>query len=85
MINLAYLFGSKKMILVGFDMQRTRERSHCHGDHPNSLNRFSDFRNWIQRFDALARDLKKEGVEVINATRQTALNCFKRLPLEAVL
>lgn len=34
---------------------------------------------------ALAGDLQADGVEVINASRNTALECFRRLPLEGIL
>ncbi len=34
--------------------------------------------------DRIAGDLKSEGVEVINASRQTALTCFPRAPLESL-
>lgn len=84
-INLVYLMGAKKIILLGFDMQRTKGQSHWHGDHPKELNRHSDFGNWRGRFVSLARDLKKEGVEVINATRESALDCFERKTVEEVL
>lgn len=84
-INLVYLLGAKRIILMGFDMQRTNQKSHCHGDHPGSLNRFSPYGSWAKNFIQLARDLHEEGVEVINATRETALNCFKRQPIEEAL
>lgn len=84
-LNLAYLFGAKKIVLLGFDMQETDGRSHSHGDHPGSLNRQSNYKNWVRNYQALARDLRDAGVEVINATRQTALLCFKKATLEEAL
>jgi hypothetical protein len=38
--------------------------------------------DWVEKFKVLAKDLESEKVEVINATRETALECFKRVPLE---
>jgi hypothetical protein len=38
-----------------------------------------------QKFDALARDLRAEGMRVINATWETALRCFERMPLADAL
>lgn len=84
-INLVYLLGAKKIILIGYDMQQTNGKSHWHGDHPSSLNRHSDYKSWVYKFNSLARDLRKECIEVVNATRETALNCFDRAPLEEVL
>lgn len=87
-INLAYLLGASKIVLLGYDMQRDGEQVHFFGNHPyhkpgggptNSL-----MKDWCEKFVALARDLNNEGVEVINATRKTALTAFDRLVLEEV-
>lgn len=85
MINLAYLFGAARIILLGFDMQRTDGKSHHHGDHPGNLNKSLPFHTWMKKFPLIASDLKAEGVEVINCTRKTALNCFEKRSLEEVL
>jgi len=84
-INLVYHFGAKKIILLGYDMQRTDGKSHHHGDHPGELNRSLNFKEWIKKFNALAPELCAEGVEVINATRKTALDCFRKIKLEDAL
>lgn len=84
-INLAYLLGAGKIILLGYDMQMTGGKSHWHGDHPRNLNRSLALANWVKNFKVLARDLSEAGVEVINATRETALDCFKRAKLEECL
>lgn len=84
-LNLLYFLGAKKIILLGYDMKMKGNLSHWHGDHPNELNRFSNYKDWCQKFNQLAQDLKDEGVKVINATRETALNCFDRLSLEEAL
>lgn len=60
-------------------------RSHWFGDHPPPLRRGSNYARWIAEFDQLASDLKSEGVEVINASRATALTCFPRAPIEVAL
>ena len=84
-INLAYLLGAKKIILLGFDMQRTEKKSHWHGDHPRNLNRTSDMNGWIKNFCRLALDLRDESIKVINASRETALNCFEKNTIEEAL
>lgn len=85
-INLAYLFGAKKIILLGFDCKRgPNNESHHHGDHPGSLNREMPIKTWQQNFPILAKDLNDEGVEVLNSTRDTSLECFKRITLEDAL
>jgi len=84
-INLAYLWGASLIVLLGYDMQKTGGEAHFFGDHPSGLANGPDFNSIIPKFDPLAKELAAEGVEVINCTRQTALKCFKRQDLEAVL
>lgn len=84
-IGLAFDQGAERIVLLGFDMQDTGGRTHWHGDHPEGLRNASPFASWIGKFGQLAVDLQREGVVVINATRQTALSCFERMPLEKAL
>lgn len=84
-INLAYHFGVSRIILIGYDMQRTEGRSHWHGDHPKGLTNAEGVAKWASRFPQLAADLEREGVEVVNCSKETALNCFKRARLEDVI
>lgn len=85
-INLVYLFGAVKIILLGFDMKYgAKGKVHWHGDHVGSLNRGCPVGTFIKNFPALAEDLNKEGISVINATRDTALDCFPKTSLEDAL
>lgn len=84
-VHLAATFGASKIVLLGFDMQRTGGKHHWHGKHEGRLANGVGFRFWMENFQALARDLKARGVEVINATRETAMTCFPRAPLEEAL
>lgn len=78
-INLAYLFGSRDILLLGFDMGLgDNGEKHWHPDHPKGLVQAQPFKEWIHRFDKLADDLKAEGVRVTNCSRRTALTCFPR-------
>lgn len=81
-MNLAYLWGVRKMVLLGFDMQMTNGKQHYFGRHPYHDHGQGPsaalFRNWITQFHDLARDLKAAQVQVVNATRESALDCFNR-------
>lgn len=85
-VNLAICMGAARVILLGFDMQSMGGQAHHHGDHPRPLNNPSEqlFDGWIKEFDAAAQDVEP-GVEIINASRETALRCFPRAKLEDVL
>lgn len=84
-LSLAVLFGASKIMLLGYDMQKTGGRSHWHGDHPRGMGNGGNFEGWVKRFDRLSPLIRAKGVEVINATRQTALKCFPRLKIEEAL
>lgn len=84
-LNLAYLLGGRRIILLGYDMQKTGGKFHWFGDHPRTLRNPSAINKWARNFNHIANDMKREGVEVINATRETALDCFPRMPIDEAL
>jgi hypothetical protein len=84
-IHLATTFGATKIVLLGFDMQRTGGKEHWHGRHKGRLPNGQGFAGWMRQMAPLARDLERLGVTVVNCSRQTALRCFKRAPLEETL
>lgn len=76
------------IILLGFDcLARKSGKTHFHGDHPRPLKNPAapDFGRWVEAFNRLAPALHGLGIEVINCSRETALTCFPRKPLEDVL
>ena len=84
-INLAFHWGIRRMILLGYDMQHTGGKRHWHPNYPAGMDNATPVHAWRERFKPLARDLARAGVEVVNATRQTALTAFPRVELEAAL
>jgi hypothetical protein len=84
-LNLAVLFGARRILLIGFDLQPTGGRSHFFGDHPGALNQQIPFGSFRAAFEAAAPQLAEAGIVVVNCSRATALTCFPRLPLEEAL
>ena len=80
-INLAYHFGVKKIILIGYDMQHTDGKMHWHGDHPRGMNNPVNVSDWIPIYNDLSVVLKEKGIKVINCTLKTALMCFKKMDI----
>lgn len=78
------LFGAKRLLLIGFDMRRVNGLQHFFGSHPGAMNKDSDYPVWVRYFDAIARDLKEMGVEVINCSPASALYQFPKMRLEEV-
>ncbi len=84
-IGLAYTWGAARVILLGFDCQFSGGKRHWFGDHPRGLNNATGLEGWKRTFPKLAADAKKAGLEIVNATRETALDCFPRMRLADAL
>ena len=81
-ITLAANLGATKIILVGYDAQKTGGRSHWHEDYdrmPNAEN----IPAWAYGFLLARRDYLD--LDILNCSRQTALNMFPTPPLETAL
>lgn len=81
-MQLAARAGARRIILVGYDMQGD---GHWHEDHPEPIRKEFNFPFWIGHFNHAAAALALRGIEVLNASRETALKCFPRISLEAAL
>ncbi len=85
-VNFAALAGARRIILLGFDMNSPGGRKHFFGDHVGAtLNVAPAFHLFIRAFNAAAPVYQSRGIEVLNASRATALGCFPRVPLERLL
>jgi len=82
-INLAVHLGAARVVLLGYDMQRTGGREHWFGNHPNGSR--SPYDAFARRFASLVQPLRALGVSVVNCSRHTALTAFPRQPLLEVL
>jgi hypothetical protein len=82
-VNLAYHYGAKRIVLIGFTMQSIGGKSHYFGEHPNRQR--SPYRQFRERFATLVKPLHKVGVEVINCSRQSVLECFPKRDLRQTL
>jgi hypothetical protein len=77
-INLAYLHGATRIILLGYDMGY-KEKKHFFDDIKPRHSRDSDYKKWLAHFDKAAQMIP---IEIINCTRGGALNFFPRKTLE---
>lgn len=85
-IHLAAYFGASRIIMLGYDMQRTDGREHHYGKHAGKLANGKGFAEWIPALKPLLHDLKKYGLDIVNATRVTAIpdSWARRVPLEEI-
>jgi hypothetical protein len=87
-LNLAVQFGATGIMLVGFDMKQGTDGEHWYGR--NKWNQASNpieenYGRWRKAFTAVAVDLEKMGIGVINASPASALTCFRRRTIEQAL
>lgn len=80
-VNLAILFGARRIALVGFDMRTVNGRRHFFGDHPRGLRNTTGYEHFIAAFERAATMLPA-GVEIVNATPGSALTCFPRIDID---
>lgn len=84
-IALCAMRGAKRIVMLGYDCQHTEGRAHWHGNHPPGFGNAKNPHRWVDRFAQLAKVMRRQGVEVLNASRTTALECFPRVDLETAL
>lgn len=84
-ISLAVLAGSKKVIMLGYDCKHAGGKTHWHGDHPAPLGNAGSVAKWPEKFRQLSVYARQNGCQVLNASRDTALDMFPRVALEDVL
>ena len=84
-LNVAYLKGAKRIVLLGYDFRTIRGEKHWHAgyfwDRSSSMQYFAD---WARNFDDAAVQLRKAGVEVLNASLESLISAFPKIRLDQV-
>lgn len=86
-INLAYLMGASKIVLIGYDHKHTYGKRHWFGDHDSKKFKTNaeDTDRWLRNFKVLSDDLRHEGVDLVNCSIETAIDSCRRGKLEEEL
>lgn len=85
-ISLAVLGKADRVILLGYDCKPSGDgRKHWHADHPEPLTNAPSIDRWHAKFAKVAAYAKQQRVTVLNASRDTALDCFERGELAELL
>lgn len=86
-INLAVQFGATRLLLIGFDLN-DRSGVHWYGrNRGNGRNNPTqeNFRRWIAAFAASLSDFSRLGIDVVNASTNSAMTGFKKQTVERTL
>jgi hypothetical protein len=97
-ISIAIAAKAKRIVLLGADCQKTGGETHWHGDHPKAMrserarkawpdgmSNAGSMKKWPAQYKAAAMQAEIHGVELLNASRETALDCIRRVALEDVI
>ena len=93
-ISVAYWLGAKKVILLGFDMQidakNKAAKTHWHDEYPlrwdkKKSSHVNPYPKFLLYWPQIMRDAKRLGLEILNATPNSALNLFPKVTLESTL
>jgi len=85
-ISLASHLGAKKIVLLGFDMQLDPNgNSHWHKEYQMNPAKRSVFPRHLRGFPIIAADAKRMGIEILNASPESAIDDFPKMTVEAIL
>lgn len=89
-VNLAYHYGCRVILLLGWDM-RYGDRRHYFGEYPPPLLHFprtgpnGELAGLIREMETIAEQAPKIGLKVINCTPGSAMRCFPMMSLQSAL
>ncbi len=81
-INLAYHLGASLIILLGFDMYSDKGKFHWHNGYP--VKNRDNFEPMLKYFETIAEPLEDIGIEVLNASINSKIECFNKVTLEEI-
>lgn len=85
-MSLAILWGARRIVFIGLDMKLgPKGQEHWFGSYHDLTTPRNALGAFIKAFNHVAPQCVARGVEVINASRDTALECFPRMRLEDAL
>lgn len=80
-LNIAYHLKPARVILLGYDMKG----DHWFTNRPAKFKKNAPLTKFVQNFKIISREIKRENIEVVNCSPDTALNCFEQMNLADVL
>ena len=80
-INLAINQGAKRIFLLGFDMNADKG-THWHNEY---IQKKIPFKRHLIGYPQIAEDAKRMGVEIINLSQNSSIDCFKKDTVKNVL
>jgi hypothetical protein len=82
-INFAYHLGVKRVVLLGYDMQRVNGQPNWHKDHPAPQK--NPYFRFLRKAPNIKADAARLGLEIVNCTPGSALTQWPIMSLEEYL
>lgn len=86
-ISVAAHTGAKRIILLGFDMIDSGQGQWWHGLYKQRTMAAGQgvFKRHLRCFPAIAKDAKELGIEILNASPKSAIECFRKVNVKELL
>lgn len=86
-LNVAVLKGARRIVLLGYDYGNAGTTRHHYHDKYNWIlpRHLQSWSAWSEHYAAVALDCRKHGIEVINASPQSAISAFPKCSIEEAL
>jgi len=81
-LNIAFLMGCNKFILLGYNMKHSGGKTHFFGDHGGGMNNNGPYNSFLQKYGTIQDPIKKL---IVNCTEDSALQTFRKSTLEQEL
>ena len=75
LLNIAFLMGCSRFLLVGYNMQKIGGVRHFFGEHPDGLSKNSPYHKFLSAFDSIEEPIRNI---VVNCTPDSALTTFRK-------
>ncbi len=82
--NLAYLKGAQRIVLLGYDFTAAGKHWHAGYSWATNIHSHALYWKWGKEFRFTLPQLKKRGVEVLNASSISTIQEFPKISLEAL-
>jgi len=90
-ISVAANAGAKRVILLGFDMKLGEDsRQHWHALYGSAERKETEprklpFHRHLRCFPEVAKDAKRRGIEILNASPESVIECFRKITVKELL
>lgn len=90
-ISIARHTGAKQIVLLGFDMKLNESKQHWHNVYSSNTRERGKkpvklpFERHLKGFPSIAADAKRMGIEILNASHDSAIDCFERVNIKDLL